>query len=91
MNRKTVNNMPWYTILYGDFSTPAEAREAIKQLPAEIQAYGPFVRSIKSIKNSENPELHKNVIKIHIIEMSIFKSCISQFSVACADKYRLIL
>ncbi len=59
MNRKTVNNMPWYTILYGDFPTPAEAREAIKQLPAEIQAYGPFVRSIKSIKNSGNPELHK--------------------------------
>lgn len=59
MNRKTVNNMPWYTILYGDFATPAAAREAIKQLPAEIQAYGPFVRSINSIKNSDNPELHK--------------------------------
>ncbi|WP_122033592.1 SPOR domain-containing protein [Aliivibrio sp. EL58] len=59
MNRKTVNNMPWYTILYGDFATPAEAREAIKQLPTEIQAYGPFVRSINSIKNSDNPELHK--------------------------------
>lgn len=59
MNRKTVNNMPWYTILYGDFATPAEAREAIKQLPADIQAYGPFVRSINSIKNSDNPELHK--------------------------------
>ncbi|MDD9197123.1 SPOR domain-containing protein [Aliivibrio sp. S3MY1] len=59
MNRKTVNNMPWYTILYGDFATPAEAREAIKRLPTEIQAYGPFVRSINSIKNSDNPELHK--------------------------------
>ncbi|MGF1900469.1 SPOR domain-containing protein [Aliivibrio sifiae] len=59
MNRKTVNNMPWYTILYGDFATPAEAREAIKQLPADIQAYGPFVRSINSIKSSDNPELHK--------------------------------
>ncbi|MCP3697184.1 MAG: SPOR domain-containing protein [Aliivibrio sp.] len=59
MNRKTVNNMPWYTILYGDFATPADARAAIKTLPAEIQAYGPFVRSIDSIKNSDNPELHK--------------------------------
>lgn len=59
MNRKTVNNMPWYTILYGDFATPAEARKAVKQLPADIQAYGPFVRSINSIKNSNNPELHK--------------------------------
>lgn len=59
MNRKTVNNMPWYTILYGDFATPAEARKAIHRLPAEIQAYGPFVRSINSIKSSDNPELHK--------------------------------
>ncbi|MCE7555947.1 SPOR domain-containing protein [Aliivibrio fischeri] len=59
MNRKTVNNMPWYTILYGDYATPAEARAAIKQLPADIQAYGPFVRSINSIKQSDNPELHK--------------------------------
>lgn len=59
MNRKTVNNMPWYTILYGDYATPAEARDAIKLLPAKIQAYGPFVRSINSIKQSDNPELHK--------------------------------
>lgn len=59
MNKKIVKNMPWYTVLYGNFATPAEARAAIKQLPAKIQAFKPFVRSMASIKSSDNPELTK--------------------------------
>lgn len=58
-NYKVVNGTKWYTVLYGDYATQAEAKEAITQLPAEFRALKPFAKSIDSIKNSPYPTLNK--------------------------------
>ncbi|GAK86229.1 DamX-related protein [Vibrio ponticus] len=58
-NYKVVNGTKWYTVLYGDYATQADAKKAISQLPSEFQALKPFVKSIDSIKNSPYPTLNK--------------------------------
>ncbi len=58
-NYKMVNGTKWYTVLFGDYASSAEAKQAIAQLPAELQALKPFVKSIDKIKNSEFPTLNK--------------------------------
>jgi septal ring-binding cell division protein DamX len=58
-NYKLVNGTKWYTVLYGDYATSAEASRAMNRLPAEFVALKPFVKSIDSIKNSPFPALNK--------------------------------
>ncbi|MCE0495796.1 SPOR domain-containing protein [Vibrio salinus] len=58
-NYKMVNGTKWYTILFGDFASKAEAKAAITSLPAEFRRLKPFVKSIDSIKNSAYPTLNK--------------------------------
>ena len=58
-NYKVVNGTKWYTVLYGDYATQAEAKQAIGQLPHDLQAMKPFVKSIDTIKNSPYPTLNK--------------------------------
>ncbi|MFB9218081.1 SPOR domain-containing protein [Vibrio sinaloensis] len=58
-NYKLVNGTKWYTVLYGDYATRTDAKQAISELPAEFQSLKPFVKSIDSIKNSEYPTLNK--------------------------------
>ncbi|EGU47035.1 hypothetical protein VII00023_02129 [Vibrio ichthyoenteri ATCC 700023] len=58
-NYKVVNGTKWYTVLYGDYATQADAKYAISQLPAEFKALKPFVKSIDTIKNSPYPTLNK--------------------------------
>ncbi|MCK6263586.1 SPOR domain-containing protein [Vibrio sp. ZSDE26] len=58
-NYKVVNGTKWYTVLYGDYATRNEAKEAISVLPTEFRNLKPFVKSIDSIKNSEFPTLNK--------------------------------
>ncbi|MCL9783228.1 SPOR domain-containing protein [Vibrio sp. S4M6] len=58
-NYKVVNGTKWYTVLYGDYATKTEARQAISSLPAEFRNLKPFVKSIDTIKNSEYPTLNK--------------------------------
>ncbi|MGF1908539.1 SPOR domain-containing protein [Vibrio kasasachensis] len=58
-NYKVVNGTKWYTVLYGDYATQADAKMAIGQLPADFQALKPFVKSIDTIKNSPYPTLNK--------------------------------
>ncbi|SMS00732.1 hypothetical protein VIM7927_02001 [Vibrio mangrovi] len=58
-NYKVVNGTKWYTVLYGDFATRAEAHQAIQMLPADFRQLKPFVKSIDAIKNSEYPTLNK--------------------------------
>jgi len=59
VNQKTFHEKPWYTLLYGHFNTAQEAQAAIKDLPAEIQSFGPFVRSLAKIHQSPEPKLTK--------------------------------
>ncbi len=56
---KVVNDTKWYSVLYGDYATSAEAQQAISTLPAQFQKLKPFVKSIDSIKNSPYPTLNK--------------------------------
>jgi len=58
-NYKVVNGTKWYTILYGDYATPADAKAAIGSLPQDFQSLKPFVKSIDTIKNSDYPSLNK--------------------------------
>ncbi|MEZ8824340.1 SPOR domain-containing protein [Vibrio amylolyticus] len=58
-NYKVVNGTKWYTVLFGDYATQADAKEAIATLPSEFRNLKPFVKSIDSIKNSEFPTLNK--------------------------------
>ncbi|WP_295890893.1 SPOR domain-containing protein [uncultured Vibrio sp.] len=58
-NYKVVNGTKWYTVLYGDYATRGEAKEAIATLSSEFRNLKPFVKSIDSIKNSEFPTLNK--------------------------------
>ncbi|UYI49675.1 SPOR domain-containing protein [Vibrio natriegens] len=58
-NYKVVNGTKWYSILYGDYATSAEAKKAISTLPAQLRQLKPFVKSIDAIKNSEYPTLNK--------------------------------
>ncbi|KXF83235.1 SPOR domain-containing protein [Enterovibrio coralii] len=56
-NKKMVDGLPWYTLLYGEFNSKAEAKQALSALPKNIKAYGPFIRSVASIKQSATPEM----------------------------------
>ncbi|MDN3611621.1 SPOR domain-containing protein [Vibrio ostreicida] len=58
-NYKVVNGTKWYTILYGDYPTRMDAKKAISELPGELQAMKPFVKSIDTVKNSQYPTLNK--------------------------------
>ncbi|AUI88199.1 cytochrome C biogenesis protein CcdA [Vibrio azureus] len=58
-NYKVVNGTKWYSVLYGDYATKAEAKRAISSLPSYFRQLSPFVKSIDSIKNSAYPGLNK--------------------------------
>ncbi|MGF1719240.1 SPOR domain-containing protein [Vibrio kyushuensis] len=58
-NYKVVNGTKWYTVLYGDYASRVDAKQAIDTLPVEFRNLKPFVKSIDSIKNSEFPTLNK--------------------------------
>ncbi|MGR5238161.1 SPOR domain-containing protein [Vibrio alfacsensis] len=58
-NYKVVNGTKWFSVLYGDYATSADAKQAISTLPAQFQQLKPFVKSIDTIKNSAYPTLNK--------------------------------
>ncbi|WP_417878954.1 SPOR domain-containing protein [Vibrio sp.] len=58
-NVKTVNGKQWHSLLFGNFKTAEEAKDAIMRLPASYKNMGPFVKSVKSITNSQYPTLKK--------------------------------
>ncbi|PFG58220.1 sporulation related protein [Vibrio sp. ES.051] len=58
-NYKVVNGTKWFSVLYGDYATSDEAKQAISTLPAQFQQLKPFVKSIDAIKKSAYPTLNK--------------------------------
>ncbi len=58
-NVKTVNGKQWHSLLFGNFTSSKEAKDAILRLPMEFQNMGPFVKSVDSITNSQYPTLKK--------------------------------
>ncbi len=47
-----VKNQPWNVIVYGQYSSRAAAHAAISKLPIKLRRLKPWVKSIKSVKNS---------------------------------------
>ena len=56
-NVKTINGVPWYTLLYGQFETREQARIALDALPNDVKTYGPFIRDLDEVKASPTPKL----------------------------------
>lgn len=44
------NNQQWYTLIYGQFADKAAAQDTVAQLPAPLQAAGPWVRSFGELQ-----------------------------------------
>ena len=40
----------WYLVVYNTYPTLSEARQAIRELPAPLKKYGPWVRNISSLQ-----------------------------------------
>lgn len=59
MNKKKLEGLPWYTLLFGQYETRSEAKRALDALPQDVKAYGPFIRSLDDIKASSTPNLTK--------------------------------
>ena len=59
MNKKKLEGLPWYTLLFGQYETRTEAKRALNALPQDVKAYGPFIRSLDDIKASATPKLTK--------------------------------
>lgn len=57
-NRKEVNGTQWFAILFGHYATPEAAQAAMAQLPADFLKLKPFVKSIRTIKDSAFPQLN---------------------------------
>ncbi|ELR65773.1 DamX-related protein [Photobacterium marinum] len=59
MNKKQLQGVPWYTMLFGHYRTREEAKRALNALPQDVKDYGPFIRSFSEIKTSPTPKLTK--------------------------------
>lgn len=46
----TRNGKPWYVLVSGSYSSPAEAKRAVSTLPAEVQAKNPWVRPMAQVQ-----------------------------------------
>ena len=48
--RTTANRKPSLTVLYGSFTTPREAREALDKLPASLKTSRPILRTVQGVR-----------------------------------------
>lgn len=44
-----INSREWYGVLFGEFESYSQAREALRNLPRELLSHKPFIRNIKDI------------------------------------------
>ncbi|MFD2178193.1 SPOR domain-containing protein [Veronia pacifica] len=58
-NMKMVDSIPWYTLLYGSFTSKERAKNELNALPRVIKEQKPFIRSISSVKKSPYPKMNK--------------------------------
>ncbi|TKI05004.1 SPOR domain-containing protein [Martelella alba] len=45
---------PWFVLVSGIYSSPAQARSAVAQLPADVRANKPWAREIGQVKQDQN-------------------------------------
>jgi DamX protein len=48
----THNKKPWYILIYGNYSTKEQAKNAITRLPTTVQALHPWARDFSSVKKT---------------------------------------
>ncbi len=58
-NKKKVNGVSWYTLLYGKFDSLDHAECVLNALPYEIKKQGPFIQSFNKIQSSMYPEVKR--------------------------------
>ncbi|MNC90940.1 hypothetical protein D3C83_71010 [compost metagenome] len=49
--RTVARQQPSLTVLYGSFSSPREAREALDKLPESLKANQPILRTVQGIRD----------------------------------------
>ena len=47
--KTTIDNRPWYGVLYGEYSEFSKARQALRELPGPMTRHQPFIRNISDI------------------------------------------
>ncbi|MFT5448314.1 MAG: MSHA biogenesis protein MshM [Gammaproteobacteria bacterium] len=45
----TIHSREWYGVLFGEFESYSQAREALRKLPRELLLHKPFIRNVKDI------------------------------------------
>ncbi|CEO40712.1 SPOR domain-containing protein [Photobacterium kishitanii] len=59
VNWKHALNRNWYAVIYGNYATREEAKQAIQTLPANVQAQGPFVLSFATVKADKEGQVYQ--------------------------------
>lgn len=59
VNWKRVDGRNWYAVIYGNFATKDEARQATQSLPASVQAQGPFPQSFAAVKADKEGQVYQ--------------------------------
>ena len=52
--RSSLNSKPWYIVILGTYDTRDEVTAARANLPTELSRYGPWIKSLKTIKAEIN-------------------------------------
>ncbi|MEC6823591.1 SPOR domain-containing protein [Photobacterium piscicola] len=59
VNWKHALGRNWYAVIYGNYATREEAKQAIQTLPATVQAQGPFVLSFATVKADKEGQVYQ--------------------------------
>ena len=59
VNWKHALGRNWYAVIYGNYATREEAKQAIQTLPATVQAQGPFVLSFAAVKADKEGQVYQ--------------------------------
>ena len=59
VNWKHAVGRNWYAVIYGNYATREEAKQAIQTLPATVQAQGPFVLSFAAVKADKEGQVYQ--------------------------------
>ncbi|WP_445401055.1 SPOR domain-containing protein [Zobellella sp. An-6] len=52
---RTINDQSWFVLVFGDFATPEQARQAIGSLPAELRAAKPWPKPFGQVQKEVKP------------------------------------
>ncbi len=59
VNWKHALGRNWYAVIYGNYATREDAKQAIATLPTNVQAQGPFVLSFAAVKADKEGQVYQ--------------------------------